>query len=125
MKTITEHTMIALCGDCAFRDVFKVVTQHHPYKHWLVKIKAKVQDADGTSDQHVNNLDKTSALASLSSESRADLNLAAMVESRFTELDLRISGLVNQVDQLMHSIAELTGKAQPLSGSVLNDLVSS
>lgn len=120
-----EHTLIALCGDCAFRDSFSVITQHHPYKHWLVKIKDKVQDADGTSDQPVNNLDKTSALASLSSESRADVNLAAMVESRFTDLDLRISGLVNQVDQLMRSLAELTGKAQPLSGSVLNGLVSS
>ncbi|KAG1762414.1 hypothetical protein EDD22DRAFT_847097 [Suillus occidentalis] len=117
-----EHTLIALCGDCAFRDSFSVVTQHHPYKHWLVKIKDKVQDADGTSDSPVNNLDKTSALASLSSESRANLNLAAMVESRFTELDLRISGLVNQVDQLMRSLAELTGKAQPLSGSSLDGL---
>ncbi|KAG2340096.1 hypothetical protein BDR05DRAFT_562246 [Suillus weaverae] len=112
-----EHTSISLCGDCAFRDVFNVVTQHHPYKHWLVKIKDKVQDADGTSDEPVNNSDKTSALVSLSSDSRVD-NLAAMVESRFTELDLRISGLVTQVDQIMLNLAELTGKAQPLSGSV-------
>ncbi|KAG1885952.1 hypothetical protein F4604DRAFT_1723791 [Suillus subluteus] len=115
-----EHTLITLCGDCAFRDVFDVVTQHHPYKHWLVKIKDKVQDTDGTYDEPIDNLDKTSALASLSSGSRVDhLNLVAMVESRFTELDLRISGLATQVDQLVRSLAELTGKAQPLSGSVV------
>lgn len=125
MTTITEHTLITLCGDCAFRDVFNVVTQHHPYKHWLVKIKGKVQDADGASDQPVNNLDKTVALASLSSDSRADyLNLAAMVESHVTELDVRFSGLASQVDQLMHSLAELRGKIQLLSGSV-NGLIGS
>lgn len=124
-RNILEHTLIALCGDCAFRDEFTVVTQHHPYKHWLVKIKDKVQDTDGTSDEPVDNLDKTSALASPSSDSRVDyLNLVEMVESRFTELDLRISGLATQVDQLVHSLAELTGKAQPLSGSV-NRLVGS
>ncbi|KAG1840307.1 hypothetical protein C8R48DRAFT_740643, partial [Suillus tomentosus] len=34
-----EPFPIALCGHCAFHDVFNVATDHHPYKHWLVKIK--------------------------------------------------------------------------------------
>ncbi|KAG1762411.1 hypothetical protein EDD22DRAFT_892002 [Suillus occidentalis] len=106
-----EHALITLCDDCAFRDAFDVVTQHHPYKHWLVKIKDEVQDTDGASDLPDNDLDKTIVLPSVSSDSRADyLNLAALVESRFTELDVRISGLASQVDQLMRSLAELTGK---------------
>jgi hypothetical protein len=123
VTSITEHTLITLCDDCAFRDVFDVVTQHHPHKHWLVKIKDEVQDADGASD--LNDLDKTIVMPSVSSDSRADyLKLAAMVESRFTELDIRISGLASQVDQLMRGLAELTGNAQRLSGSV-NGLIGS
>ncbi|KAG1753122.1 hypothetical protein EDD22DRAFT_913971 [Suillus occidentalis] len=104
---------IALCGDCAFRDVFNVVTEHHPYKHWLVKIKDRIQDVTiGTSDEPLNNVDENTSLSL-----RID-KLAAMVESRFVEQDLRLSALVTQIDQLVHSLGTLTGKAELPSESV-------
>ncbi|KAG2142764.1 uncharacterized protein EDB93DRAFT_603472 [Suillus bovinus] len=103
------YSPIALCGDCAFHDAFNVVTVHHPYKHWLVKIKDRVQDTGiGTSDKPLNNVDETTSLSSL----------AAMVESRFVEQDLRLSALVAQVEQLVQSIAVLTGKAELPSESL-------
>ncbi|KAG0700970.1 hypothetical protein DFH29DRAFT_590598 [Suillus ampliporus] len=113
-------TAIALCGDCAFRDEFNVVTAHHPYKHWLVKIKDRVQDENGTPDEPVDNSNETT-LASLSS--RVD-NLAAIVESRFAELDLRLSERFTQIDQLVHSLTELMGKAQ-LPSETAHSLVDS
>ncbi|KAG1736414.1 uncharacterized protein EDB91DRAFT_1250037 [Suillus paluster] len=100
------QTAIALCGDCAFRDVFNVVTAHHPHKHWLVKIKDKVQDAGGASDEPPDDSDETSSLSL-----RVD-KLAAMVESRFAEQDRRLDALITQVDLLVHSLAGSTGKAQ-------------
>ncbi|KAG2036664.1 hypothetical protein BDR03DRAFT_959127 [Suillus americanus] len=107
------HSAIALCGDCAFHDVFNVVTVHHPYKHWLVKIKDRVRDIDiGTSDEPLDNVDETTSLSL-----RVD-KLTAMVESRFTEQDLRLSALVTQIDQLVRNLAALTGKAQLPSESV-------
>ncbi|KAG1807291.1 uncharacterized protein BJ212DRAFT_1387507 [Suillus subaureus] len=107
------HFAITLCGDCAFRDVFNVVTKHHPYKHWLVKIKDRVRDMDiGTSDEPLDNVDETASLSL-----RVD-KLTAMVESRFVEQDLRLSALVTQIDQLVRSLAALTGKAQLPSESV-------
>ncbi|KAG1789590.1 uncharacterized protein HD556DRAFT_1446814 [Suillus plorans] len=108
-----SHSPIALCGDCAFHDVFNVATDHHPYKHWLVKIKDRVQDTGiETSDEPLANVDETTSLSL-----RVD-KLAAIVESRFVEQDLRLSALVKQVEQLVHSIAALTGKAELPSGSV-------
>lgn len=115
-------TPITLCGDCAFRDVFNVVTQHHPYRHLLVKIKDKVPDADGTLDQPVDDSDDTSALASLSL--RVDNlvatvdNLAATVQSRFAEQDRCLSERFTQIEQLVHSLVDLMGKVQLSSGSV-------
>lgn len=107
------HSAIALCGDCAFRDVFNVITEHHPYKHWLVKIKDRVRDVDiRTSDEPLDNVDETTSLSL-----RVD-KLAAMVESRFIEQDLRLSALATQIDQLVHSLAALTEKAQLPSESV-------
>jgi len=101
-----DHFPIALCGDCAFRDVFNVVTEHHPYKHWLVKIKNRVRDIDiETSDKPSDNVDEITSL-SLRVE-----KLAAMVESRFLEQDIRLSALVTQIDQLMRSLAASTGQA--------------
>ncbi|KAG1836000.1 hypothetical protein DFJ58DRAFT_191800 [Suillus subalutaceus] len=89
------HSAIALCSDCAFRDVFNVVTEHHPYKHWLVKIKDRVRDVDiTTSDEPLDNVDET------------------------TSLSLRVDKLAAMVDQLVHSLAALTGKAQLPSESV-------
>jgi hypothetical protein len=114
LTIITENNSpIALCGDCAFRDVFNAVTEHHPYKHWLIKIKDRVRDIDtGTSDEPSDNVDEITSLSL-----RVD-KLAAMVESRFMEQDLRLNALVTQIDQLVHSIAELTGKAQLPSESI-------
>ena len=108
LTIITEsHSPIALCGDCAFRDVFNVVTEHHPYKHWLVKIKDRVQDVSiETSDEPSDNVDETTSLSL-----RVD-KLTAMVESRFVEQDLRLSAIVSQIDQLVQSIGALTGKAE-------------
>ncbi|KAG2142767.1 uncharacterized protein EDB93DRAFT_603503 [Suillus bovinus] len=101
------HDAIALCGDCAFRDAFDIVTDHHPYKHWLVKIKDRVQDVCiEASEEPLADVDETTSL------SLRDDKLAAMVESRFVELDLRLSALVTQVEQLVHSIAALAGKAE-------------
>ncbi|KAG1743666.1 uncharacterized protein EDB91DRAFT_1274269 [Suillus paluster] len=100
------QTTIALCGDCAFRDVFNVVTAHHPHKHWLVKIKDMVEDAGGASDEPPNDSDETSSLSL-----RVD-KLAAMVESRFAEQDRHLDALITQVDLLVHSLAGSTGKAQ-------------
>jgi hypothetical protein len=114
LTIITElHTAIALCGDCAFRDVFNVVTEHHPYKHWLVKIKDRVQDVSiGISDELSDNVDETTSLSL-----QVD-KLTAMVESRFVEQDLRLSALVTQIDKLMHSLGALTGKAELPTESV-------
>lgn len=107
------YSAIALCGDCAFRDVFNVVTDHHPYKHWLVKIKDRVRDVSiGTSEEPLVNVDETTLLSS-----RVD-KLATMMESRFMEQDLRLSALVTQMDQLVQSLAALTGKAELPSESV-------
>ncbi|KAG2091983.1 uncharacterized protein F5147DRAFT_779833 [Suillus discolor] len=114
LTIITENNSpIALCSDCAFHDVFDVVTDHHPYKHWLVKIKDRVQDTGiGASDEPLANVDETTSL------SLRDDKLAAMVESRFVEQDRRLSALVTQVEQLVHNIAALTGKAELSSESV-------
>jgi hypothetical protein len=114
LTIVTEnHSPIALCGDCAFREVFNVVKKHHPYKHWLVKIKDRVRDIDiGTSDKTLNNVDETTSLSLRVNK------LTAMVESRFAEQDLRLSALVTQIDQLVHSLAALTGKTQLPSESV-------
>jgi hypothetical protein len=93
--------------------VFNVVTEHHSYKHWLVKIKDRVQDVSiGTSDEPLDNVDETTSLSL-----RVD-RLAAMVESRFVEQDLRLSALVTQIDQLVHSLAAMTGKAELPAESV-------
>jgi hypothetical protein len=93
--------------------VFNVVTEHHLYKHWLVKIKDRVQDVSiGTSDEPLDNVDETTSLSL-----RVD-KLAAMVESRFVEQDLRLSALVTQIDQLVHSLAALAGRAELSSESV-------
>lgn len=108
-----NRSAIALCGDCAFHDVFNVVTEHHPHKHWLIKIKDRVQDIGiGISDEPLDNVDEITSLSL-----RVD-KLAAMVESRFVEQDLRLNALVTQIDQLVHSLAALTGKAQLPSESV-------
>ncbi|KAG1762168.1 hypothetical protein EDD22DRAFT_892863 [Suillus occidentalis] len=108
-----SHCPIALCGDCAFHDVFNVVTEHHPYKHWLVKIKDRVQDVTiKTSAELLENVDETTSLSF-----RVD-KLAALVESRFVEQDLRLSALVTQIDKLVHSLGALTGKAELPSESV-------
>ncbi|KAG2055035.1 hypothetical protein BDR06DRAFT_354075 [Suillus hirtellus] len=106
LTIITENSSpIALCGDCAFHDVFNVVTDHHPYKHWLIKIKDRVQDTGiEASDEPLVNMDETTSLSL-----RVD-KLAAMVESRFVEQDRQLRALVTQVEQLAHSIAALTEK---------------
>ncbi|KAG1897691.1 uncharacterized protein F5891DRAFT_514212 [Suillus fuscotomentosus] len=93
---------IALCSDCAFHDVFNVVTEHHPYKHWLIKIKDRVQDIGiGTSDEPLDNVDKITSLSL-----RVD-KLAATMDT-----------LVTQVAYLVHGMATLTGKAELPSESV-------
>jgi hypothetical protein len=93
--------------------VFNVVTKHHPYKHWLIKIKDRVRDIDtGTSDEPSDNVDEVTSLSL-----RVD-KLAATVESRFVEQDLRLNALFTQIDQLVHSLATSTGKAQLPSESV-------
>ncbi|KIK36263.1 hypothetical protein CY34DRAFT_16505 [Suillus luteus UH-Slu-Lm8-n1] len=108
-----SHSPIALCGDCAFHDVFNVVTEHHPDKHWLIKIKYQVQDVSiETPDKLLENVDETTSLSF-----RVD-KLAALVESRFVEQDLRLSALVTQIDKLVHSLGALTGKAELPSESV-------
>ncbi|KAG1762170.1 hypothetical protein EDD22DRAFT_892878, partial [Suillus occidentalis] len=105
--TCADDSPIALCGDCVFREVFNVVTEHHPYKHWLVKIKDRVQDVTiGTSDKPLENVDEITSLSL-----RVD-KLAVMVESRFVELDLRLNTLVSQIDQLVHSLGASTGTAE-------------
>lgn len=110
------HSETALCSDCAFRDAFNVVTGHLPHKHWLVKVKDRVQDMSlGTLDEDHELLDKVDETTSLSF--RVD-RLAAMVESRFVEQDLRLSALLAQVDQLMQGITALAGKAHLTSESV-------
>ncbi|KAG1890672.1 uncharacterized protein F5891DRAFT_1070787, partial [Suillus fuscotomentosus] len=92
-----SHFPIALCGDCAFHDV----------------LKDRVQDTGiETSVEPLANVDETTSLSL-----RVD-KLAAMVESRFVGQDLRLSALVKQVEQLVHSIAALTGKAELPSESV-------
>ncbi|KAG1800712.1 hypothetical protein EV424DRAFT_419564 [Suillus variegatus] len=107
---------IALCSDCAFHDVFNVVTVHHPYKHWLIKIKDRVQDIGiGTSDEPLDNVDKITSLSL-----RVD-KLAAMVESRLVEQDLRLSTLVTQVEYLVHGMATLTRKAELLPSESVTD----
>ncbi|KAG1753117.1 hypothetical protein EDD22DRAFT_913932 [Suillus occidentalis] len=111
--TCADDSPIALCGDCAFRDEFNVVTKHHPYKHWLVKIKDRVQDGTiGTSDEPLENVDEITSLSL-----RVD-KLAVMVESRFVELDLRLNALVSQIDQLVHSLGVSTGTAEIPTESV-------
>ncbi|KAG1738407.1 uncharacterized protein EDB91DRAFT_458479 [Suillus paluster] len=100
---------IALCGNCAFHDVFNVVTAHYPHKHWLVKVKDTVQNVGGTSDEPFDNSDETSSLPV-----QAD-NLAAMVEARFAEQDRRLSEIATQVDHLVRSLADFTEKAQSIS----------
>jgi hypothetical protein len=101
-----NNSPIALCGDCAFHDVFNAVTEHHPYKHWLIKIKDRVRDIDtGTSDESSDNVNEITSLSL-----RVD-KLAAMVESRFVEQDLRLNALVTQIDQLVRSLAASTGQA--------------
>jgi hypothetical protein len=84
-----------MCRECAFRDAFNVV-EEHDYKHYLVKIRDRVQDADATSEELVDakKMDEASAFAALSL--RVD-NLAAMVESRFAELDRRLGELMEKV----------------------------
>lgn len=90
--------------------MFNVATDHHPYKHWLVKIKDRVQDTGiESSDEPLVNVDETTSLSL-----RVD-KLAAMVESRFVGQDLRLSALVKQVEQLVRSIAALMGKADSAS----------
>jgi hypothetical protein len=97
------HSPIALCGDCAFRNEFNTVTKHHPFTHWLVKIKDRVRDIDiGKPDEPLDNADETTSLSLRVNK------LTEMVESQ----DLRLSALVSQIDQLVHSLAALTGKAQ-------------
>jgi hypothetical protein len=114
LTVITESdSPIALCGDCAFRDVFNVVTEHHPYKHWLVKVKDRVQGVSiGTSDEPLENVNEITSLSL-----RVD-KLAVMVESRFVELDLRLNALVTQIDQLVHGLGVSTGKAELPTESV-------
>jgi len=86
--------------------VFNAVAEHHPYKHWLIKVKDRVRDVDtGTSDESSDNVNEVTSLSL-----RVD-KLAAMVESRFVEQDLRLNALVTQIDQLMRSLAASTGQA--------------
>jgi hypothetical protein len=84
-----------MCRECAFRDAFNVV-EEHDYKHYLVKIKDQVQDADAPSEELVDaeTMDEANTFATLSS--RVD-NLAAIVESRFAELDRRLGELMEKV----------------------------
>jgi hypothetical protein len=90
-----------------------MVTEHHPYKHWLIKIKDRVQDVSTkTSDEPLDNVDETTSLSL-----RID-KLAAMVESRFMELDLRLNALVTQIDQLVHGLGVSTGTAERPTESV-------
>ncbi|KAG1784885.1 uncharacterized protein HD556DRAFT_1461166 [Suillus plorans] len=77
------------------------------------RLKDRVQDTGiETSVEPLANVDETTSLSL-----RVD-KLAAMVESRFVGQDLRLSALVKQVEQLVHSIAALTGKAELPSESV-------
>jgi hypothetical protein len=77
------------------------------------RFKDRVQDTGiETSVEPLANVDETTSLSL-----RVD-KLAAMVESRFVGQDLRLSALVKQVEQLVHSIAALTGKVELPSESV-------
>ncbi|KAJ8595803.1 hypothetical protein M405DRAFT_877998 [Rhizopogon salebrosus TDB-379] len=86
---------IVMCRECAFRDAFNVVKKHD-YTHYLVKIKDRVQDAHATSEElaDAKKMDEASTFEALSL--RVD-KLAAMVESRFAELDRRLGELMEKV----------------------------
>jgi len=89
--TVIEHP-VTLCHDCAFRDAFNVVKEHDE-KHYLVKIKARVQDQDRIAKEEP-----------VDSMETAEADALAVLSSRVDTLVTKVESLDHRLDELIEKL---------------------